>query len=53
MSSILDKLKKQIEKEVGEKVVTITGILERIEKIQEEQLKLLKDIKKLLEKCHE
>ena len=50
MSGVLDKLKKQFEKEIEERVAPIAKALEEIRKIQEEQLKVLKEIKKLLER---
>lgn len=50
MSGLIDKLKKQLEEEVQKRVAPLVDELREIKKIQEEQLKVLKEIKKLLER---
>jgi len=50
MSGLIDKLKKQLEEEVQKRVAPLVEELREIRKIQEEQLKVLKEIKKLLER---
>ena len=49
MANVLDKLKKQLEKEVEVRITPLLETLDEIKRIQEEQLKVLKEIKKLLE----
>jgi len=49
MSGLIDKLKKQVEEEVQKRITPIVDELKEIKKIQEEQLKVLREIKKLLE----
>jgi DNA anti-recombination protein RmuC len=50
MSGLIDKLKKQLEEEVQKRVAPLIDELREIKKIQEEQLKVLKEIKRLLER---
>jgi DNA anti-recombination protein RmuC len=49
MSGLIDKLRKQIEEEVQRRVAPLLDELREIKRIQEEQLKVLREIKKLLE----
>jgi septal ring factor EnvC (AmiA/AmiB activator) len=48
MSGLIDKLKKQMEKEVEERIRPIAKELEEIKEIQREQLKVLKEILRVL-----
>jgi len=48
VSGLIDKLKKQLEKEVEERMKPIAKELAEIRAIQEEQLKVLKEILKVL-----